>query len=105
MKGPLHVVAVLAILLIAAVMHSASAQVAAEFRNSKIVVQENERGDRGYWTTTSKWFPDPAASGKFLRKAMDANRDYIRKRMMSRRVLEEFAEFLSPLRLPYSLQL
>jgi Putative metallopeptidase len=61
--------------------------------NSKIVVYEQEKGDRGYWTTG---FGQGA-------KPLSPERMAIRERMMKRRVLEEYAEFLSPLRLPYTL--
>jgi hypothetical protein len=74
---------------------SAPAQTAPSARNSKIVVYEKTPGDRGYWTTGLG--PDA--------KPLSQARMALRERMMQRRVLEEFAEFLSPLRLPYTLRL
>ncbi len=89
----------------------AHAQVSPEFRNSKIAVWENEKGDGGakkgdggYWTTTY-FLPDPANQGKYILKPMNPERTGVRQRMMTRRVLEEYAEFLSPLRLPHTLKL
>jgi hypothetical protein len=73
----------------------APAQVSAEFNNSKIVIFEKEKGDRGYWTT---------GLGRDA-KPINAERIALRERMMKRRVLEEYAEFLSPLRLPYTLRM
>jgi hypothetical protein len=66
---------------------------AAAVQNSKIVVYEREKGDRGYWTTG-------VGQGA---KQISPERMALRERMMKRRVLEEYAEFLSPLRLPYTL--
>ena len=62
------------------------AETSSEFSNSKVVIG-------GYESTTYK--------GEPLSKDLDE----VRQRMMQRRVLEEFAEFLSPLRLPYTLTL
>src|SRR5436190_24181162 len=73
----------------------ASAQVTPGFSNPKILIYEKENGDRGYWKTGT------AADSKPL----SAERMALRERMMKRRVLEEYAEFLSPLRLPYTLRL
>ena len=71
----------------------ALAQVAPGFQNSKIVLYEKEKGDRGYWKTGL------AADSKQI----SPERMALRERMMKRRVLEQYAEFLSPLRLPYTL--
>src|SRR3974377_1035045 len=71
----------------------ALAQVAPGFQNSKIVLYEKEKGDRGYWRTGL------AADSKQI----SPERMALRERMMKRRVLEQYAEFLSPLRLPYTL--
>jgi Putative metallopeptidase len=73
----------------------ALAQVSPEFSNSKIVLFEKESGDRGYWTT---------GLGRDA-KEISPERMELRERMMKRRVLEDFAEFLSPLRLPYTLRM
>jgi hypothetical protein len=74
---------------------SALAQTSPEFSNDKIILYEKAKGDRGYWTTGL------AADSKPL----NPERMALRERMMKRRVLEEYAEFLSPLRLPYTLLL
>jgi hypothetical protein len=76
---------------------SAVAQTAstADFGNKKIVLLENQKGDGGYWTTGVG--PDA--------KPLSPERMALRERMMKRRVLEEYAEFLSPLRLPSTLGL
>jgi len=73
----------------------AMAQTTPRFSNSKIVILEKEKGDHGYWTT---------GLGKDA-KPISAERMALREQMMKRRVLEEYAEFLSPLRLPYTLRL
>jgi putative metallopeptidase DUF4344 len=74
---------------------AALAQTTPGFGNSKVVILENEKGDKGYWTT---------GIGQNA-KPISAERMALRERMMQRRVLEEYAEFLSPLRLPYTLRL
>jgi len=76
----------------------AMAQVSPEFRNSQIVILEGSKGDNGYWTTTNSIMGKP-------RKAISPERRAIRELMMKRRVLEEYAEFLSPLELPRKLRL
>jgi Putative metallopeptidase len=63
--------------------------------NSKIVVYEQQKGDCGYWTTGIGRNTKPISSERMA----------LRERMMKRRVLETYAEFLSPLRLPYTLYL
>jgi hypothetical protein len=83
------------VLWLAAMAASVLAQTSPEFRNSKITLYEKEAGDRGYWTTGL------AADSKPL----NPERMALRERMMKRRVLEEYAQFLSPLRLPYTLLL
>lgn len=64
-----------------------------DFANSKVIVFEQVAGDHGYWT------PGPQA------RPLSAERMALRERMMKRNVLQEFAEFLSPLRLPHTLRL
>jgi hypothetical protein len=63
--------------------------------NSKIVIYEQQKGDCGYWTT---------GIGR-ANKPISSERMALRERMMKRRVLQEYAEFLSPLRLPYTLSM
>jgi Putative metallopeptidase len=77
----------------------ASAQVSADFSNPKIVLLQETAGDGGYWTTT---LPDPQNSDKSKQVAHQISSDLmaLRQRMMRRRVLETYVEFLSPLRLP-----
>src|SRR5581483_9285528 len=89
-----------ALLGFAAMAVPAMAQVSPDFANSKVVVVEQEAGDHGYWTTTFDTF-DPDNK----RKPIAEERKQIRLQMMERRVLEEYAEFLSPLRLPHTLKL
>ena len=101
MKSILRASLLPAVLLGSAVAAApATAQVSPDFANSKIVVVEQEAGDHGYWTTTFDTF-DPDNK----RKAIAEERKQIRQQMMERRVLEEYAEFLSPLRLPHTLKL
>jgi Putative metallopeptidase len=73
----------------------AMTQTTPDFSNPKIVILENEPGDHGYWKT---------GLGKDA-KPINDERMALREQMMKRRVLEEYAEFLSPLRLPYTLRL
>ncbi len=75
------------------------AQVSKEFSNDKIVLYEHDKGDRGYWKYT---LPDPSSSDKAKQtfQPIDKSRVATRDAMMKRGVLEEYAEFLSPLRLP-----
>jgi hypothetical protein len=77
----------------------ASAQVSPDFTNPKVVLLEQDNGDGGYWTTT---LADPQNADKSKQVAHQISPDLmaLRQRMMQRRVLEEYAEFLSPLRLP-----
>jgi hypothetical protein len=72
---------------------SLAQQTSPALSNSKIVIYEQEKGDRGYWKT---------GFGKGA-KPISPEHAALRERMMKRRVLEQFAEFLSPLRLPYTL--
>ena len=74
---------------------AATAETTPGFGNSKILILEKEKGDHGYWTT---------GLGKDA-KPISADRMALREQMMKRRVLEEYAEFLSPLRLPYTLRM
>ncbi len=93
-----------------------------EFRNEKIVIlgrsrsivlregpsdgrepaRDDAKCDDGYWLTTSSQVEGP---GGKVYKPMSPQRDQVRQRMVKRRVLEEFAAFLSPLRLPQTLYL
>jgi Putative metallopeptidase len=77
----------------------ASAQVSPEFSNPKIVLFEGHKGDGGYWTTS---LPDPQNSDPSKRVAQPLSADHaaVRQAMMKRRVLENYAAFLSPLHLP-----
>ncbi|MGD0024575.1 MAG: DUF4344 domain-containing metallopeptidase [Xanthobacteraceae bacterium] len=77
----------------------AAAQVPPEFSNPKIVLFEEQKGDGGYWTTT---LPDPqnSDSSRRLAQPISPGRVAVRQAMMQRHVLEEYVEFLSPLRLP-----
>jgi hypothetical protein len=70
----------------------ASAQ-SPEFANSKVVIFELNKGDRGYWAQTHDGKP------------LSAEHMALRERMIKRNVLQDFAEFLSPLRLPHTLRL
>lgn len=72
----------------------APAQTSPEFSNSKIVLYEGEPGDGGYWTTNAS-----------QTKPVNPRNEVFRTRLMQRRALEEYAEFLSPLRLPFTLRL
>jgi hypothetical protein len=96
MKSILHAAVLgVSVLWLTAMATSSLAQTSPEFRNSKIVLYEKEKGDRGYWTTGLAADSQP----------LNPERMALRERMMKRRVLEEYAEFLSPLRLPYTLLL
>jgi hypothetical protein len=64
---------------------------------------ENDKGDGGYWTTTLA-NPQDADKSKQVAQPINPARAAVRQRMMQRRVLEEYAEFLSPLRLPRTLR-
>jgi hypothetical protein len=74
----------------------AALTVSAAAQTGQIGIIENEKGDQGYWTTTS--YVDPP-------KQLSPTRAAIRERMMKRRVVEEYIEFLSPLRWPHRLRL
>jgi putative metallopeptidase DUF4344 len=92
--------------LVAGVLGSiggAMGEVPAQFKNPKIVLLEHDRGDGGYWSTT---LPDPESSDPALRSARPISPDRVatREAMMKRHVLEEYAAFLSPLRLPRTLR-
>jgi hypothetical protein len=76
------------------------AQVSPEYRNSKIIILEGQKGDKGYWNTAS-WI----VSGEKSLRPISQQRVAVREFMMKRRVLEEYAEFLSPLELPRQLRL
>jgi Putative metallopeptidase len=78
------------------------------FTNSRIVIYENEKGvDGGYWRTTSKYFlendPDHPGQKKAVHHPMNPAYANVRTAMIQRRVIEEYVEFLSPLRLPRTL--
>jgi hypothetical protein len=85
--------------LIPGLMVPAIAQVSPEFKNPKIQLLQYNSGDGGYWTTT---LADPTNTDPSKRAAHPISPDLmaLRQRMMQRRVLEDYAEFLSPLRLP-----
>ena len=87
----------------AALIAPASGQVAPDFSNPKIVLFEHVKGDGGYWTTTLA-DPSNADKAKQAEQPMSPERKAIRDGMMQRRVLEEYAEFLSPLRLSRTLR-
>jgi Putative metallopeptidase len=72
------------------------AQVPEGFRNSQIVILEHEKGDHGYWFSTSLANPP---------KLLPLQRVTVRDTMLKRHVLEQYAAFLSPLRLPRQLRL
>ena len=59
-------------------------------------IMEGEKGDGGYWKTT--FGVNPA-------KELSPAHAAVRERMMKRRVLEEFVQFLSPVRWPHALDL
>jgi putative metallopeptidase DUF4344 len=71
---------------------SVRAKLSPDFSNSKIVLQEGEPGDGGYWTTN-----------EYQTTPVKPNHNVYRTRLRQRRALEEFVEFLSPLRLPFTL--
>jgi hypothetical protein len=72
-------------------------QVSPDFKNDKVVLYEHVKGDGGYWTTTLA-DPGNADKAKQTEQPMSPGRKTVRDTMMARRVLEEYAEFLSPLR-------
>jgi hypothetical protein len=94
MKATRHAAFYIALASIVLAGH-ASAQVSPEFSNNKIVIYEKEPGDRGYWQTGIGKDSKPASPERMA----------VRNRMMQHRVLEQYAEFLSPLRLPKTLRL
>jgi hypothetical protein len=65
-------------------------------QTGKISVMEGEKGDGGYWKTTFGLNPE---------KPLTAEHSAIRDRLMKHRVLEEYVEFLSPVRWPHALKL
>jgi hypothetical protein len=87
----------------AALAPTASAQISKEFSNSKIVLQEYKKGDGGYWAYALGDADDPDKSKREIHP-MDPKRAKVRTDMMKRRVLEEYAEFMSPFRLPRTLR-
>jgi hypothetical protein len=89
---------------LAAPIAPACAQVSPEFANKKIVLYEHVKGDGGYWTTTLADPKNPDKS-KQVEQPINPDRKSVRDGMMQRRLLEEYAEFLSPLRLPRTLRL
>jgi hypothetical protein len=93
-----------AVVLAAVVVAPALAQVSPQFSNPKIVLFEHDKGDGGYWTTTLANPNDPDKS-KQVEQPMNPDRKPVRDSMMARRILEDYAEFLSPLRLPRTLRL
>jgi hypothetical protein len=68
----------------------------ASAQTGKISIMEGQKGDGGYWKTTFGVNPP---------KQLTPEHAAIRDRMMQRRVLEEYAEFLSPVRWPHALRL
>jgi len=64
-------------------------------QTGKIYRVENEKGDGGYWTIT---FTNPP-------RQITPQHTALRQRLMKRRVLEEYVEFLSPVRWPHALKL
>jgi hypothetical protein len=86
----------------------APCEVSPQFRNSKIVIAKDQNGEC-YWATRSYPVtiddPDHPGKKKSVYFKISPDREQIRKDMMQRRVLEEYAEFLSPLRLPRVLRL
>jgi hypothetical protein len=64
-------------------------------QTGRIYIVEDAKGDGGYWKTT---FTDPP-------KQLTQQHAALRDRLMKRRVLEEYVEFLSPVRWPHALRL
>jgi Putative metallopeptidase len=99
----------MAVLATAALAGPAAAQVATGFSNPKIVLLERPddagKGDGNgaywMWSLGDASQTDPA---KQKPQPLSAERVKIRADMKQRRVLEEYAEFLSPLRLPRTLR-
>jgi hypothetical protein len=98
-----------AALVIAALTAPAAAQVTPAFSNPKIVLLERPNdagkgdGNGAYWT----WSTGDASQAdpeKRKPQPLSPDRVKIRDDMKKRRVLEEYAEFLSPLRLPRTLR-
>jgi hypothetical protein len=85
-------IGLIAVVWAAALTCPVLAQISPEFSNSKIVLYEGETGDGGYWTTNM-----------YQTKPLNPSHNVYRTRLIQRRALEEFAEFLSPLRLPFTL--
>ena len=82
----------------------AAAQVSPGFTNSRIVIYEHDKGDGGYWMTSSG-NPDATDASKKGPQPLMADSVAIRNSMKQRRVLEEYAELISPLRFPRTLRL
>src|SRR3977135_2886573 len=82
---------------------TALAQIDDEVSHSKIVRQEYKKGDGGYWAYALGDPGDPDKSKREIHP-MDPKRAKVRTDMMKRRVLEEYAEFMSRFRLPRTLR-
>lgn len=65
-------------------------------QTGKVFIREGEKGDGGYWKTTYGVNPP---------KTLSPEHAAIRDRLMKRRVLEEYVDFLSPVRWPHALKL
>jgi hypothetical protein len=65
-------------------------------QTGQVTIWEGEKGDSGYWKTTLGVNPP---------KQLSPEHAAIRERLMKRRVLEEYVEFLSPVRWPHRLRL
>jgi hypothetical protein len=85
MKSAIHSFA-----LVLAIVWPLALTAPAVAQTGKVYILEGEKGDRGYWKTT--YDADPP---KQLRQ-VGPEYPAIRERLMRRRVLEEYAEFLSP---------
>lgn len=94
MKSAIHSFA-----LVLAIVWPLALTAPAVAQTGKVYILEGEKGDRGYWKTT--YDADPP---KQLRQ-VGPEYPAIRERLMRRRVLEEYAEFLSPVRWPHALGL
>ena len=81
-------------LLLALAFPAATTPVSAQ--TGKVFIREGEKGDGGYWKTTYGVNPP---------KTLWPEHSAIRERLMKRRVLEEYVEFLSPVRWPHALKL
>jgi Putative metallopeptidase len=88
-------IALASIVMTAHACAQVSPQTSPEFSNNKIVIHELERGDRGYWKSGIGKDAKPAPPERLV----------VRDGMMRRRVLEEYAAFLSPMRFPNTLRI